>query len=424
MTIAAVEPTETLKGEMCAPPSKSYTHRAIIAASLAEGRSHIRSPLYADDTIVTIEACKSFGVSIIQSETELNITGSSELKTPAKGIDCGDSASTIRFLTPVAALTRGRTVLDGSAGLRRRPIGPLVNALGKLGVQCTSNNGFPPVTVFGGGLRGGRTSLVGDVSSQFVTGLLFACPLAEGDTEVVLTTPLESKPYVRLTIAILRSHGIEVDASRGLRRFNIPGKQRYMSRDHEVPGDFSAAAFLLAAAAMTNSDVVVKGLSLNQPDSEIVNILAKMGASVEVKGDSVRVSSRKLRGIDIDARDIPDLVPICAALACVSEGTTHIFGAKRLRIKESDRLSAISSELLKMGGYVVEEAEELIIKGPSVLYGATIDPHGDHRIAMACAIAGLRARGKTKILEAECVDKSYPGFFEDLERLGAKVHVG
>lgn len=423
MTVAVVEETEILKGEVCAPPSKSYTHRAIIAASLADGRSCVTSPLYADDTIATINACASFGVSIAKRRIELLITGSSALKAPLNPIDCGDSASTIRFLTPIAALAKGSTVLDGSVGLRRRPIGPLVEALRKLGVQCSSNKGFPPVTVVGDSLRGGRASLVGDVSSQFVTGLLFACPLAEGDTEIVLTTPLESKPYVRLTLDVLRGHGIETGASKSLRRFSIPCKQRYAPRDHAVPGDFSAAAFILAAVAMTNSDVTIRNLSPDQPDSDIVKILGKMGALVKVEGGSVRVSSRKLRGIDIDAKDIPDLVPVCAALACVSDGTTRIFGAERLRIKESDRLSVLSSELRKMRAEVVEEAGGLMINGTDVLRGATVNPHGDHRIAMACAIAGLRARGKTEILEAECVNKSYPNFFRDLKRLGAKISV-
>ena len=423
MTVAVIEATKTLKGAMEAPPSKSYTHRAIIASSLTEGLSCIRFPLYSDDIIATINACTSFGVSIIQDKVELRIAGSPVLKTPTRDVNCGDSASTIRFLTPIAALAKGKTVLDGSIGLRRRPIGPLIAALGRLGVQCSSNKGFPPVTVIGDRLRGGKTSLVGDVSSQFVTGLLFACPLAEGDTEITLTTHLESKPYVKLTLDILRGHGIEVNTSKNFRRFSIPGEQRYAPRDHMVPGDFSSAAFLLAAAAMTNSDVTVGNLFLNQPDNEIINILYKMDVTTNVTNSSVRVLGGKLKGIAIDAKNIPDLVPVCVALACVSEGTTRIFGAKRLRIKETDRLDALTSEFRKMGADIVETADGLIINGPCALRGATINPHDDHRIAMACTIAGLKAKGKTKILEAECVNKSYPTFFEDLKMLGAKVNV-
>ena len=413
-----------LEGRVRAPPSKSYTHRAVIAASLAEAPSRIASPLYSEDTGATINACVSFGVSVTQHETALRIVPPSKLRAPANDIYCRDSGSTIRFLTPVAALARGRSVLDGSRGLRRRPMGPLLEALRKLGVRCVSNNGFPPVTVFGGDLSGGRTSLVGNVSSQFVTGLLFACPLAERDTEITLTTPLESKPYIRLTLDVLRKHEIDVYASDNLQSFTVPRKQRYASRDHLVPGDFSAAAFLLAAAAITGSDVVVENLSMDQPDNAIVTILRRMGASVALKDNSVRVVGGRLEGITIDATDSPDLVPACAALACTSEGSTHIYGAKRLEIKESDRLKTLTSELRAMGADVVNEVDGLRINGTCLLHGAVIDPHSDHRIAMACAIAALKAKGKTQILKAECVNKSYPNFFKDLKTLGGKIRVG
>ena len=423
MTTAIVEETSTLSGEINAPPSKSYTHRAIISSALTQGVSHIRSPLISQDTQATIDACHSLGASIRLCDTELQITGASKFSVPQTPINCRDSASTIRFLTPIAALVEGKTVLDGSAGLRKRPLAPLLDALRKLGVSSLSTHGFPPVTIVGGHFIGGRTSMVGDVSSQFITGLLFACPLALNDTEVFLTTPLESKPYVHLTLNILSSHGIRIDTSENLQTFHIPCGQRYVPHNHFVPGDFSGAAFLLAASAMTNSDVKVNNLYVNQPDSEIIVILRKMGASVTFLKDSVQVSSNKLNGIAIDVSDIPDLVPVCTAMACISEGQTRIYRAKRLRFKESDRLSVLSTELQKMGANISEEAEGLIINGSPALHSATINPHGDHRIAMACTIAGLKARGTTEILEAECVQKSYPNFFTDLSKLGAKIHV-
>lgn len=423
MTIVVIEETTSLDGDVNAPPSKSYTHRAIIASSLAEGVSRIRFPLYANDTVATINACGSFGVKIKQQKTMLEISGSCNMIAPLSAIDCAESASTIRFLTPIAALAEGQSVLTGSNGLKRRPVGPLLEALQKLGVYCISNKGYPPITVVGKTFRGGKTSLRGDISSQFVTGLLFACPLAEKDSEIMLTTPLESKPYVKLTLDVLNNHGIETSVSDNFQRYNVLSKQRYFPKDHRVPGDFSAAAFLLAATVMTNSDVTINNLTINHPDSEITTLLSKMGASVKIKEQSIKISSRKLKGIVINARDIPDLVPVCAALACVSEGTTHICNAKRLRIKESDRLTALSTELRKMGADVTEKPEGLIIKGTNALRGVVIDPHGDHRIAMACTIAGLRARGKTKIREAECVNKSYPNFYKDLQRLGARIYV-
>ena len=423
MTNVIIEETAELKGFIRVPPSKSYTHRCIIAASLSKGKSRIFSPLFSDDTLATIKACSSLGISIEQMEDRLEILGSSELIAPKDEVDCGESASTIRFLAPIAALAKGETVLTGSPGLRRRPVGPLVSALEQLGVRCKSNRGFPPIIVFGGGIRGGNTSLVGDVSSQFVTGLLFACPLAENNTQILLTTSLESKPYVELTLDIIKKHGIHVDVSGDFRKFEVPGRQEYRPHDHTIPGDFSSAAFLLAAAAITGSHIRVENLSLNQPDSEIVEILGRMRINVKVRDGSIEVFRGELKGVIIDAKDTPDLVPVCAVLACFSKGTTKIYGAKRLRIKETDRLAALLSELRKMGAKIVENLDGLTIEGLCDLKGTTVNSHNDHRIAMACAIAALKARGKTEILRAECVSKSYPNFFNDLTKLGGNIHV-
>jgi len=421
--LIVVEETKVLTGEIQAPPSKSYTHRAIIASALSKGSSKISFPLHSSDITATINACKALGASIIKNTKTLKIIGFPELNVYPSYIDCRDSASTLRFLTPLVALTKGKTVLDGSVGLRRRPVDPLIKALTNLGVHCSSNQGFPPVSVFGSGLKGGTTSLVGNVSSQFVTGLLFACPFAKEETKITLTTPLESKPYVNLTLDVLRYHDIAVEVSDNFRSFKIPANQSYSPRDHVVPGDFSSAAFLLAAAALTNSVVTVKNLFQNQPDSEIVKLLSKMGVKLRVSNNAVSLLGGKLKAIDIDARDIPDLVPVCVVLACASEGTTNIWGAKRLQIKESDRLGALTSELHKMGADVTKTVDGMVIHGPSELTGGVIDPHNDHRIAMACTLAGLIAKGKTEILEAQCVNKSYPNFFEDLRILGAKINV-
>jgi len=417
-----VEETAELKGSIAAPPSKSYSHRCIIAASLSKGKSLIASPLFCDDTYATIKACTALGVSIKQADNSLEVVGPSQLKAPRAAIDCGESGSTIRFLAAVAALAKGKTVLTGSPGLLGRPIGPIVEALQQLGVDCTSNDGFPPVTVFGGGIRGGSASLVGDVSSQFVTGLLLACPMAERDTEIKLTTPLESKPYVELTIDVIRRHGVKMQASKGLRRFTIPGGQQYSPGNHSVPGDYSSASFLLVAAAITGSRIRVENLQPDQPDIAIIDILERMGADINVSDGVVEVSGGSLRGVDIDARDIPDLVPPCTVLACFSSGTTRILHAGRLRIKESDRLATLPSELRKMGAKIIEGEEGLTIRGPCELKGGRVSSSNDHRIAMACAVAALKARDKTEILGVECVDKSYPSFFEDLKKLGGDVH--
>jgi 3-phosphoshikimate 1-carboxyvinyltransferase len=423
VTTIIVEETKKIDGMVQAPSSKSYTHRALIAASLAEGKSRIESPLFSEDTVATMNACISLGANIEKKEDTVTITGTSKLKAPEHQIDCRDSASTIRFLTPISALAQGKTILTGNVGLRKRPIEPLINSLRQLGVNCFSNGGFPPVTVLNGGIRGGKVSLVGHISSQFLTGLLFACPLAKEDSEIELVTHLESKPYVKLTLNVLKEHGIFIRTTNQLTSFQVPNNQKYRTKKHVVPGDFSSAAFLLAAAVITDSYITVTNVSLDQPDSEIVGILKRMGVIVHVENKAVQILNGRLDAVEIDASDIPDLVPVCAVLACFSKGATTIYNAKRLRFKESNRLHTLTSELRKMGAKISETDDGVIIHGPSQLVGTSINPHRDHRIAMACAVAGLKAKGKTKILQAECVNKSYPKFFMDLEKLGVKTYV-
>lgn len=423
MTTVVIQETTKLSGSLEAPPSKSYTHRSVIAASLATGKSRILNPLISEDTAATMEACSSLGAKITHKDRLLTIVGAGELRAPANPIDCRESASTIRFLTPIAALAEGTTVLTGSPGLKRRPIEPLMKALQQLGVKCTSSNGFPPVSVVGGGITGGCTSLVGNVTSQFISGLLFACPHADEDTTIELTTPLESKPYVELTRKIIEKHGINIEASKDFRSFEISSGQRYVAHEHFVPGDFSSSAFLLAAAAITHSKIAVSNLHQPMPDDEIINILQKMRGRLRVRRGVIEIDGGDLTAIDIDARDIPDLVMPCAVMACFSEGETRIYNAQRLRLKESNRLEALSTELKKMGAEILETRDGLRINGPCTLHGATVNPHNDHRIAMACAIAGLMAEGRTMILNAECVNKSYPTFFKDLMKLGANIRV-
>lgn len=423
MTTVVIEETTELSGSLEAPPSKSYTHRAVIAASLATGESRILNSLISEDTAATVEACSSLGTQITNEDRLLTVVGAGELRAPPYPIDCRESASTIRFLTPITALAEGTTVLTGSPGLKRRPMEPLIRALQQLGVKCASTNGFPPVSVIGGGIRGGYASLVGNVTSQFISGLLFACPHADEDTTIELTTPLESKPYVELTRKIIEKHGINIEASKDYRRFEISHGQHYVAQEHLVPGDFSSSAFLLAAAAITNSNIAVSNLHQPMPDDEIINLLQQMGGKLRVKGGVIEVDGGDLKAIDIDARDTPDLVMPCAVLACFSEGETRIYNAQRLRLKESNRLEALSTELKKMGADILETRDGLRVNGPCTLLGATVYPHNDHRIAMACAVAGLKAAGRTMILNAECVNKSYPTFFQDLTKLGANIRV-
>lgn len=427
MATLLVHKTEQLKGTAEAPPSKSYTHRAVIASSLADGISKTINPLISDDTLATVDVCRKLGAKIDLHYAKWIIKGASGFSKSPGILDCQESASTIRFMIPVSALAQGIAILTGGPSLSERPMGPLLQALSQLGVKCYSanENGYPPIVVFGGGITGGEVAMPGDISSQFISGLLFACPLAKEETKLKLTTQLESKPYVQMTLKVLEKHGIVVDASKDLQRYRIPPGQNYKPANHIVPGDFSAAAFLMAAAAITGSKISISNLCPNstQGDEAILDILKSMGAGIEVKEKQVEVCGGSLRGINIDAKDIPDLVPVCAALACYAEGKTHIFNARRLRLKESDRLAAIHTELTKMGGRIVEREDSLIIDGPSPLHGTEVDPHDDHRIAMACAIAALNAKGATSIKNSECINKSYPNFIRDLKTLGGKVNV-
>lgn len=403
-------------GTIAAPASKSYTHRAIICAALAEGSSRIRNALLSADTEATMRACRALGANV-SGEKELKINGTEQLVAPKKPINCGESASTMRFFIPIAALAKGTTVLTGEAGLLKRPMQPIADALNQLGVECASASGFPPVTVHGGGIRAGKARIRGDVSSQFISGLLFAAPRAEGSVTVEVTTELESRNYVDITLDVLGKFGIVVSAS--ARRFAI-SPQHYKPCDYTVEGDFSSAAFMLAAGALHGS-AKVTGLNpaSRQGDAEIIGILKKMGCSISRSGGAFTAEASALRGVRIDASNIPDLVPILAVLGCFAAGKTTIFNAQRLRIKESDRLAAMCAALRRMGAKISETKDGLVIE-KSALHGASIGT-GDHRIAMACAVAALGAEGSTTIENAECVSKSYPDFFNDLEALGASV---
>jgi len=419
-----IEKTGKLSGWVKVPPSKSYTHRAIIASALSIGLSKVANPLFSDDTLATVEACKSLGVFVEKVKNGFLIEGKEKLKAPEKPINCKLSAATLRFMVAVACLAEGKTILTGENGLLKRPIEPLIQALNQLGGNCKSSNGFPPVTVYGGNLKGGKTSIVGNVSSQFISGLLFIAPLAKNNVEICLTTPLESKPYVQLTLEILKKHGINIEVLGNHEKYLVEGNQQYKPFNYTVPGDFSSASFLMAAAILTGSNIKIYGLDCltpNQPDMQILSILKNMGVKIKIKKDFVEIFGGEISGIDLDAKDIPDLVPVCVVLACYAKGKTTIKNIRRLRIKESDRVKTIMVELKKMGAKIKKFENMFQIEGLNKLKGATINPHNDHRIAMACTVAALKAEGKTTILNAECVNKSYPNFYKDLQQIGVNL---
>jgi 3-phosphoshikimate 1-carboxyvinyltransferase len=427
MTDVIIRRAEKLSGEVCAPPSKAYTQRMVIAAALSLGTSKITGPLVSNDTEATLRAVRALGARVNAAEGCWTVEGATPLKGAEEPIDCGESGATLRFMIPVAALATEPSVFIFGNSLEQRPIEPLLQSLRQLGVKASvQRRGVKAsVQVQGGGIAGGKTAMRGDVSSQFVSGLMFACPKARTDTEITLTTPLESKGYVQMTRGVLAEHCIKVFISEDFGRLHVPSNQEYKQCDHKVPGDFSSAAFLLAAAAITHSEVRVKNLDYEttQGDKAIVGILKQMGSNVNVRSDQIEIEGKGglLDAADVDARDIPDLVPVCTVLACYAKGTSKIHDAQRLRYKESDRLLSLYLELKKMGADITMDENSLTVKGPCALRGSTIDPHNDHRIAMACAVAALGASGETRIQNAECVKKSYPRFFNDLRVLGVDV---
>jgi len=427
MTEVIIRRAEKLSGEVCAPPSKAYTQRMLIVAALSLGTSKITDPLVSDDTEATLRAVRALGARVKAAEGCWTVEGATPLKGAEEPIDCGESGATLRFMVPVAALATEPSVFVLSSSLEQRPIEPLLQSLRQLRVKVYAQRrgDKSSIQVQGGGILGGKTTMRGDVSSQFVSGLMFACPMARTDTEIALSTPLESKGYVQMTRDVLAEHCIKVFISEEFGRLHVPSNQEYKQCDHKVPGDFSSAAFLLAAAAITHSEVRVKNLDYEttQGDKAIVGILKQMGSNVNVRIDQIEIEEKGglLDAADVDARDIPDLVPVCAVLACYAKGTSKIHDAQRLRYKESDRLLSLYLELKKMGADITMDENSLTVKGPCALRGSTIDPHNDHRIAMACAVAALGASGETRIQNAECVKKSYPRFFNDLRVLGVDV---
>ncbi|KKG14503.1 3-phosphoshikimate 1-carboxyvinyltransferase [Methanosarcina sp. 2.H.T.1A.6] len=416
----------SIKGEVFAPPSKSYTHRAITLAALSK-EAVVHRPLISADTLATIHASRMFGASIKREGEDLLIQGvNGKPKVPDDVIDAANSGTTLRFMTAIAALTEGITVLTGDASLRTRPNGPLLEVLNKLGVKAFSTRGNEraPIVVKGE-LGGAIVKIDGSISSQFISALLIACPLAKNSTTLSIVGELKSKPYVDVTLEMLELAGVKIhtDDNNGT-RFIIPGKQKYDLKEYTIPGDFSSASYLLASAAMIEgSEVTVKNLfPSKQGDLVIVETLERMGADItwDRKAGKVTVRGGKpLKAITFDAGATPDLVPTVAVLASVAVGTSRIENAEHVRYKETDRLRALAIELPKLGVRLKEEKDSLTITGGS-LHGAAVHGWDDHRIVMALAMAGMIA-GNTTIDTTESVSISYPDFFKDMRNLGAKI---
>jgi 3-phosphoshikimate 1-carboxyvinyltransferase len=423
--VRAIIRKSEIDGTVRAPPSKSYTHRAIVCALLSSGLTRISNPLICNDTLATLDASKMMGATI-HSNDGLMIRGLTQLQVPESVIDCGGSGTTLRFFTALSALTQGRCTLTGDRSLQNRPVTDLLDGLKQLGVDArsVSGNGRPPVSVQSRGIGGGMVKIRGDVSSQYVSGLLFACSRGSGDTSIEITTPLESQPYISMTIQTMNDFGAKAYPSKSWAHIDVPGEQEYRGVDFTVEGDHSSAAFLLAAGALAGSVTVsyLKSDSI-QGDVEMIRLLESLMTPIVVRNDSVTMSKGEIPSFEFNASNTPDMVPVLALLASQAKGVTTISNAGRLRFKESDRLSSISQELNKMGASVEKSHDDLRIRGPTPLHGAVIDPHEDHRIAMTCIIAGLIADGTTVVNNIECIRKSYPSFVSDMQSIGALIDI-
>jgi len=417
-------------GRAQAPPSKSYTHRAVLAAGYGEGAT-IHSPLVSADTRATMRAVEALGGTVEHhpDEEAIEVEGfDGDPAVPDDVIDCANSGTTMRLVTAAASLVDGGlAVLTGDESLRSRPQQPLLRAIDQLGgrAESTRSNGQAPLVV-GGPIMGGSAAIPGDVSSQFVTAVLMAGAVTDAGVDVTLQTELKSAPYVDITIDVLQEFG--VSARQTGRGFSAAGFQRYdpPGGAYTVPGDFSSMSYLLAAGALAGDDeVTVTGARPSkQGDQAIVATLEEMGASIDWDRDAgeITVSRSELAGVKVGVADTPDLLPTLAVLGAAADGTTTITDCEHVRYKETDRVTAMAEALSAMGAAVEEREDELTIHGgDSELTGTELDGRGDHRIVMALAVAGLVADGTTTITGTEHVDVSFPDFFDVLAGLGAPL---
>lgn len=393
-----------LKGKILVPPSKSISHRALIAAALADGESRIYNLLDCVDTTATIDALTALGAKI-RRDGNCTIVKGISVPSECADINCHESGSTLRFLMPVAAALGCRSSFDGRANLPNRPITPYFDQFEKHGVKFITTK-MPYITE--GKLTGGVYEIAGNISSQFISGFLFGLSLLEEDSVIKITSPLESKPYVDLTTDAMKTFGVEV--TEGENEYRIKGGQKYRPCDYTIESDMSQAGFFCVAKAL-GADLEILGLNPDslQGDREILRITDEF--------------MKTGKAFDVNASQIPDLVPILTVLACFAEGTSYIRGCERLRIKESDRLAVTSGELNKLGAKVRVEGDVLVIDGVKELNGGECECWTDHRIPMSLSIASQRCKNPVILHGAECVSKSYPDFFEDFRMLGGTADV-
>ncbi len=421
-----------LEGNIKCPPSKSYTHRAIAIASLADGKSTISNPLLSRDTIATILGCKMFGIKIEKSNENVNciqILGKNQFETPKDIIDAKNSGTTIRILTSMAGLVKnGYTILTGDDSLKTRPMQPLISALNQLGVHAFSSNekNTPPLIVQGGGIKGGLVSIEGGISSQFISSLLISCSYALTDVEIRVKGKQVSIPYITSTIETMKKFGISIDHNKEYLNYYI-SNYKYRPTNFTIPGDFSSASLIIAAGVLCGGKIAIEGMNFHYPqgDMAIIDIVRQMGGDIKVnkeKGEVIVSGSNSLDGIECNLVNCPDLLPVVSILSLKARTPMRIFGISHARFKETDRISIITNELRKMGVDISEKEDEVLINPVKGLKNVEFDSHNDHRLFMSFTIASMLTN-KSIVKGAESIDVSYPSFINEIKRLGANINL-
>lgn len=406
-------------GSVSPPPSKSHTHRALFLASMAGGRSVVDNCLLSADTLATIDACRAMGATISLEGNTATVNGGS-LEAPSIVVDAKNSGTTMRIFTGLCSMFDRPVTITGDDSLRKRPMGPLLDALAGCGVQCSSNDGLPPVTVQGPN-RGGTVSIDGSVSSQFITSLLLTAPMLEGGSIITIEGGMVSAPYLDVTTHMMGL--FSADVSRDGNVFTV-ASTGYRPFDYSVPADYSSAAFPMVAGAL-GGRVTVMGMDPNDPqgDKAILDILAQAGASVRPEGRTVRVEKADLRACEIDMGRIPDLFPVVAVLLSTAEGESRLYGAPQLRFKESDRIETTVRMINALGGDATGTEDGCIIRGVPRLRGGRVEHHGDHRIMMSAAVASIVCDGPVVMEDPECAAVSFPGFPAAMAAIGLESEV-
>lgn len=404
----------SLSGEVMIPPSKSAAHRALICAALAKGESRIKPYCTSDDIKATAECLRALGMKV--SEDKEGYTLGRDDTEKACVLNFNESGSTARFLLPIAAALGAEVAAEGRGRLPERPMAVLTGLLREHGVEVSSDN--LPINIKGK-MTSGEFNVPGNISSQYISGLLLAAPLMTGDTVINLTAPLQSVGYIDMTLDAMAAFGVTAEETSG--GWKIPAGQAYKPNDMVIEGDWSQAAFFMSAAAI-GGDIRIKGLDFasRQGDMAALDVFAAFGADINIENDVLHIKRGTLRGIEVNAADIPDMVPAIAVTAAFAEGKTVIHSAERLRIKESDRIKTTLAVLSAMGVKTEEQPDGMVIYGGRPK-GADIDGAGDHRIVMAASVAAAFAEGKSTIKGAEAINKSYPEFFGDFKKLGGKT---